>query len=78
MQKDWYSQLRYDVWRLAQAGIFGTEWAVDALEDIVRAVEDSDNDADWERRQGCRGWCVVASDTPPPPCRGSGGWCAEF
>jgi hypothetical protein len=51
-QKDWYSQLRYDVWRLAQAGIYGAEWPVDALEDIVRAVEDSEDDRDWERRHG--------------------------
>jgi hypothetical protein len=45
-----YSTLRYEVWRLAQAGIMGAEWPLDALENVVRAVEDSDDDRDWERR----------------------------
>jgi hypothetical protein len=45
-----YSTLRYEVWRLAQAGIMGVEWPQEALEDVVRAVEDSDDDHDWERR----------------------------
>jgi hypothetical protein len=45
-----YSDLRYEVWRLVQAGILGTEWPLDALENVVRAAEDSDDDHDWERR----------------------------
>jgi hypothetical protein len=45
-----FSELRYEVWRLAQAGIMGGEWPLDALESCVRAVEDSDDDQDWERR----------------------------
>lgn len=49
-QKDRYSQIRYDVWRIAQAGIHGDEWSMDALGDIVAVVEDSDDDRDWERR----------------------------
>jgi hypothetical protein len=48
--KNAYSDLRYEVWRLAHAGIMGTEWPLDALENVVRAAEDSDNDRDWERR----------------------------
>ena len=48
--KNTYSDLRYEVWRLAQAGIQGTEWPMDALENVVRAAEDSDDDLDWERR----------------------------
>ena len=48
--KNAYSDLRYEVWRLAQAGIQGTEWPLDALENVVRAAEDSDDDLDWERR----------------------------
>jgi hypothetical protein len=43
-----YSELRYEVWRLAQAGIMGPEWPLDALENIVRAAEDSDDDQDWQ------------------------------
>jgi hypothetical protein len=50
--KDWYTQIRYDVWRIAQAGLQGTEWWENALVDIVHAVEDSDDDRDWERRHG--------------------------
>jgi hypothetical protein len=45
-----YTELRYEVWRLAQAGILGAEWPTDALEFIVRATENSDDDQDWERR----------------------------
>jgi hypothetical protein len=48
--KNKYSDLRYEVWRLAQAGIQGAEWPLDALESIVRAAEDDDDDSDWERR----------------------------
>jgi len=48
--KNNYSELRYEVWRLAQAGILGAEWPIDALENIVRATEDSDDDTDWEHR----------------------------
>ena len=48
--KNRYSELRYEVWRLAQAGIMGAEWPIDALENVVRAAEDSDDDLDWERR----------------------------
>jgi hypothetical protein len=48
--KNTYSELRYEVWRLAQAGIMGAEWPLDALENVVRAAEDSDDDTDWERR----------------------------
>jgi hypothetical protein len=50
--KNAYSELRYEVWRLAQAGILGAEWHLDALENVVRAVEDSDDDNDWEARNG--------------------------
>ena len=49
-QKDWYSQLRWNVWNLARDGIYGPGWPIDALEDIVTAVEDSEDDRDWERR----------------------------
>ena len=45
-----YSELRCEVWRLAQAGLLGAEWPHDALENIVRATEDSDDDDDWEQR----------------------------
>ena len=45
-----YTELRYEVWRLAQAGIMGAEWPLDALENVVRASGDSDDDIDWERR----------------------------
>jgi hypothetical protein len=48
--KNAYTEIRYEVWRLAQAGLLGAEWPVDALESIVRVTEDSDDDADWERR----------------------------
>jgi hypothetical protein len=48
--KNTYSELRYEVWRLAQAGIQGAEWPLDALENVVRAAEDSDDDHEWERR----------------------------
>ena len=48
--RNMYSDLRYEVWRLAQAGIQGAEWPLDALENVVRAAEDSDDDRDWERR----------------------------
>jgi hypothetical protein len=48
--KNTYSELRYEVWRLAQAGIMGAEWPIDALENIVRATEDSDDDEEWETR----------------------------
>jgi hypothetical protein len=48
--KNTYTELRYEVWRLAQAGILGAEWPLDALENVVRAAEDSDDDHDWERR----------------------------
>jgi hypothetical protein len=50
--KNTYSELRYEVWRLAQAGLMGAEWPMDALENVVRAAEDSDDDDDWERRNG--------------------------
>jgi hypothetical protein len=45
-----YTEIRYEVWRLAQAGIMGGEWPIDALEAIVRAAEDSDDDREWESR----------------------------
>jgi hypothetical protein len=48
--KNSYSALRYEVWQLAQAGLLGAECPVDALENVVRATEDSDDDTDWERR----------------------------
>ena len=48
--KNTYTELRYEVWRLAQAGLLGAEWPTDALENVVRASEDSDDDNDWERR----------------------------
>jgi hypothetical protein len=48
--KNTYTELRCEVWRLAQAGIMGGEWPMDALENVVRAAEDSDDDWDWERR----------------------------
>ena len=48
--KNRYSDLRYETWRLAQAGIMGTETHLDALESVVRAAEDSDDDRDWEAR----------------------------
>jgi hypothetical protein len=48
--KNTYTELRYEVWRLAQAGILGAEWPLEALENVVRAAEDSDDDHDWERR----------------------------
>jgi hypothetical protein len=48
--KNTYSELRCEVWRLAQAGLLGAEWPTDALENIVVAAEDSEDDADWERR----------------------------
>jgi hypothetical protein len=48
--KNTYSEMRYEVWRLAQAGILGAEWPLDAFENVVRAAEDSDDDSDWERR----------------------------
>jgi hypothetical protein len=48
--KNRYSDLRYETWRLAQAGIMGAETHLDALEDVVRAAEDSDDDRDWEAR----------------------------
>ena len=48
--KNTYTELRYEVWRLAQAGIMGAEWPLDALENVVRAAEGSDDDHDWERR----------------------------
>ena len=48
--KNTYTELRYEVWRLAQAGLLGAEWPTDALENVVRASEDSDDDHDWERR----------------------------
>jgi hypothetical protein len=48
--KNTYSELRYEVWRLAQAGIMGAEWPLDALENVVRAAEDRDDDRDWESR----------------------------
>jgi hypothetical protein len=35
--KNAYSELRYEVWRLAQAGIMGAEWPID-------------DDRDWEQR----------------------------
>jgi hypothetical protein len=38
------------VWGLAQAGLLDAEWPVDALENVVCAAEDSEDDADWERR----------------------------
>jgi hypothetical protein len=49
-QKDWYTRVRYDVWRIAQAALQGVEWPTDALHDIVAAVDDSDDDADYEMR----------------------------
>ena len=45
-----YTEIRYEVWRLAQAGLLGAEWPTDALEHIVQATEDSDDDREWERR----------------------------
>jgi hypothetical protein len=36
-----YSGLRYEVWGLAQAGILGTEWPLDVLENVVRAAATS-------------------------------------
>jgi hypothetical protein len=50
--KNTYSELRYEVWRLAQAGIQGAEWPMDALENVVRAAEehDDDDDSEWEAR----------------------------
>jgi hypothetical protein len=45
-----YTEIRYEVWRLAQAGLLGAEWPTDALESIVQATEDSDDDREWERR----------------------------
>jgi hypothetical protein len=45
-----YSTIRYEVWRLAHAGIMHAEWPMDALENVVHAVEDGDDDRDWERR----------------------------
>jgi hypothetical protein len=48
--KNTYSTLRYEVWRLAQAGLQGVEWPEAARENVVRAAEDSDDDRDWERR----------------------------
>ena len=48
--KNRYSDIRYETWRLAQAGIMGAETHLDALESVVRAAEDSDDDRDWEAR----------------------------
>jgi hypothetical protein len=48
--KNTYSELRYEVWSLAQAGLVGADWPTEALENVVREVEDSDDDRDWERR----------------------------
>jgi hypothetical protein len=48
--KNTYTELRCEVWRLAQAGIMGAEWPLDALENVVRASEDSDDDREWESR----------------------------
>jgi hypothetical protein len=48
--KNSHTALRYELWHLAQAGILGAEWPLDALENVVRATEDSEDDADWERR----------------------------
>jgi hypothetical protein len=45
-----YSSIRYEVWRLVQAGILGAEWPPDALASIVCAVEDVEDDTDWKRR----------------------------
>jgi hypothetical protein len=45
-----HTSIRYEVWRLAQEGVMGAEWPPDALENIVRAVEDDEDDAAWERR----------------------------
>jgi hypothetical protein len=50
--KNVYAYIRYEVCRLAQAGAMGAEWPPDVLENIVRCVEDDDDDADWERRNG--------------------------
>ena len=49
-QKDWYSAIRWDVWRIAQAALQGVELPTTALHDIVAAVDDSDDDADFEMR----------------------------
>jgi hypothetical protein len=49
--KNSYTELRYEVWQLAQAGIMGAEWPLGALENIVRASEDSDDDREWEQRK---------------------------
>jgi hypothetical protein len=48
--KNTYTELRYEIWRLAHAGLMGAEWPIEALESVVREVEDSDDDRDWERR----------------------------
>jgi hypothetical protein len=48
--KDWYTSVRFNVWQIAQSALQGIEWPVDALQDIVQAVEDSDDDVDYERR----------------------------
>jgi hypothetical protein len=48
--KNAYTEIRYEVWRLAQAGLLGAEWPTNALENVVRAAEDSDDDREWERR----------------------------
>ena len=45
-----YTEIRYEVWRLAQAGLLGAEWPTDALENIVQVTEDSGDDREWERR----------------------------
>jgi hypothetical protein len=37
---------------MAQTGIQGAEWPLDALENIVQAAEDSADDRDWEQRNG--------------------------
>jgi hypothetical protein len=44
--KNTYTELRYEVWWLAQAGLLGAEWPTDALENVVRTEEDSDDDRD--------------------------------
>jgi hypothetical protein len=47
-----YSALRYNAWQVAARSLHGEQPHEDALEEICRVTEDSEDDRGWDERRG--------------------------
>jgi hypothetical protein len=47
-----YSALRYNAWQVAARSLHGEQPHDDALEEICRVTEDSEDDRGWDERRG--------------------------